>query len=157
MFTAIRRAELVRAFAGRSRYGARHYCRQESLAKRGSQPASRRRKNIRRPFGRGHDLGEGTGLVSAQNEPDPIRDAQFLVDPMQMNFHRAFCDPKLSRDNFICEPLRYQPGYFRFPSRQLMHSTPPIKLPRTTARTVTDRNERAPKSGAPYADAHITH
>jgi hypothetical protein len=67
---------------------------------------------------------------------------------MQMSFHRAFCDPKLSRDNFICEPLRYQPGYFRFPSRQLMHSTLPIKLA---------RNERAPKSGALYANAHIAH
>jgi hypothetical protein len=70
-------------------------------AKCGSQPASHRV-----PFGRGNrDLGEGTGLVSAHNEPDPIRDVQFLVDAMQMSFHRAFCDPKLSRDNFICEPL----------------------------------------------------
>jgi hypothetical protein len=43
-----------------------------------------------------------------------------------MNFHRAFCDPKLYCDSFICEPLRYQLGYFRFPSRQLMHSTLPI-------------------------------
>jgi hypothetical protein len=89
-------------------------------------------------WARAIDLGEGTGLVRAQNEPGPIRDAQFLVDGMQMSFHRAFCDPKLSRDNFICEPLRYQPGYFRFPSRQLMHSTLPIKLPRTTAWTVTE-------------------
>jgi hypothetical protein len=77
------------------------------------------------------DLGEGTGLVRAQNEPGPIRDAQFLVDAIQMNFHRAFCDPKPFCDSFICEPLRYQPGYFRFPSRQLMHTTLPIKLPRT--------------------------
>jgi len=106
-----------------------------TLSAAGVACPSHRRKNIRRSFGRGHDLGEGNGLVSAQNEPDPIRDAQFLVDAMQMNFHRAFCDPKLFCDNFICEPLRYQPGYFRFPSRQLRHSTLPIKLPRTTART----------------------
>jgi hypothetical protein len=119
MFAAIRRAELVRAFVGRSRYG-----RSALLQIRPSV------------WARAIDLGEGTGLVRTQNEPGPIRDAQFLVDAMQMSFHRAFCDPKLSRDNFICEPLRYQPGYFRFPSRQLMHSTLPIKLPRP--RTVTE-------------------
>src|SRR5437764_167302 len=73
---------------------ARHYCRQESRAKRGSQPASRCRKIS------GVRLGEGNGPVSAQNEPDPIRGAQFLADAMQMSFHRAFCDPKLSRDDF---------------------------------------------------------
>ena len=37
---------------------------------------------------------------------------------MLCSFYSAFRDPELSRDNFICEPLRDQSGYFRFASLQ---------------------------------------
>jgi hypothetical protein len=40
---------------------------------------------------------------------------QLLVDVVQVNFNRAFSDPKLFRDNFIREPLRDQPGNLCFP------------------------------------------
>ena len=33
-------------------------------------------------WARAIDLGEGTGLVSAQNEPGPIRDAQLHLTPL---------------------------------------------------------------------------
>jgi hypothetical protein len=42
---------------------------------------------------------------------------QLLVDVVQVNFHRAFSDSKLFRDNFIREALQDQPGYLCFPSR----------------------------------------
>ena len=42
---------------------------------------------------------------------------QLSVDVVQVNFHRAFSDPKLIRDNFIRKPLGDEPGYLCFPSR----------------------------------------
>ena len=42
---------------------------------------------------------------------------------MQVNFHRALLDPKLSRDNFVGESLRDERSHFRFPSRQRFTNT----------------------------------
>ena len=51
----------------------------------------------------------------AQYEPGPFRDVQLLVDVVQVNFHRAFPDPKLICNDFIREALGNEVGYLRFP------------------------------------------